>query len=592
MREHEVPTHVQAEDKVLLWFTFPQIVALVAVCALSYGAYNYAPGPSEMRIALAVLLGLFGMAMVVGKIGGRRLPLVAADLLRYRLGARLYAGPVAQLVRSERPEPVESGPDPISLTAKRGRRGARRLRVVVRRARRRLRGRNRRDGKRRRNGRMPFRPHGWFGKRRKPTLEKNRNGRRRPSVGRDEKERHRDFGRGRFLSVLVGAVALAALAVTVPHAVAAEGHEPEEVQAFPEIEFEVPEPVPGRRVFVEGLSVSGDSAAVTLRAAAEIDLRVRAFGGNEGSALRFWGSARLAEGERIDYSLPLHGPKPSFTFSWEDALGQAGAVSLKEAQLPFPLPFAEGELCDLRMVSLGWTPGAVSGVIEAECVTQIEEAVELQTVAGHESVIETALMNAEVTTITGTLAALTGTSQVSVPLVPDGETPFSLAVAEGEAIHALTVDVSLVATLSIPVPPLTQLTHHPERTEQRTETVSLYRPGTTETVSETVTVTHEDGTQTQHVVTATLSIPGETVHRDVTLTIVRPERVEAEVIERAPITGNREEAVSMASTVGTDDPFHVLALPEPEPEDPPAEQTPGDDGLRGWFERLGWEWPW
>ena len=37
MREHEVPTHVQAEDKVLLGFTFPQIVALTAVCALSYG---------------------------------------------------------------------------------------------------------------------------------------------------------------------------------------------------------------------------------------------------------------------------------------------------------------------------------------------------------------------------------------------------------------------------------------------------------------------------------------------------------------------------------------------------------------------------
>ena len=33
MREHEVPTHVQAEDKVLLGFTFPQIVALTAVCA-------------------------------------------------------------------------------------------------------------------------------------------------------------------------------------------------------------------------------------------------------------------------------------------------------------------------------------------------------------------------------------------------------------------------------------------------------------------------------------------------------------------------------------------------------------------------------
>ena len=88
MREHEVPTHVQAEDRVLLGFTFPQIVAVTAVCAISYGAYRYAPvGPSEVRMALAVVLGLVGIAMVVGKIGGRRLPLVAADLLKYRLGA-------------------------------------------------------------------------------------------------------------------------------------------------------------------------------------------------------------------------------------------------------------------------------------------------------------------------------------------------------------------------------------------------------------------------------------------------------------------------------------------------------------------------
>ena len=46
MREHEVPTHVQAEDRVLLGFTFPQVVAVMAVFALSYGAYRYAPvGP-------------------------------------------------------------------------------------------------------------------------------------------------------------------------------------------------------------------------------------------------------------------------------------------------------------------------------------------------------------------------------------------------------------------------------------------------------------------------------------------------------------------------------------------------------------------
>ena len=111
MREHEVPTHVQAEDRVLLGFTFPQVVAVIAVFALSYGAYRYAPiGPSEARMALAVLFGLVGVAMVVGKIGGRRLPLVAADLLKYRLGARRYAGQIAQLVRSEQAAQGQGAP--------------------------------------------------------------------------------------------------------------------------------------------------------------------------------------------------------------------------------------------------------------------------------------------------------------------------------------------------------------------------------------------------------------------------------------------------------------------------------------------------
>ena len=87
MREHEVPTHVQAEDRVLLWFTFPQIVAMTAVCALAYGIYHYAPvGPSEARIALAVLFGLAGLAAVAGSIGDRRLPLVAARPAALRAG--------------------------------------------------------------------------------------------------------------------------------------------------------------------------------------------------------------------------------------------------------------------------------------------------------------------------------------------------------------------------------------------------------------------------------------------------------------------------------------------------------------------------
>ena len=572
MKEHEVPTHVQAEDRVLLWFTFPQIVAITAVCALSYGAYRYAPvGPSELRMAIAVVLGLVGVAMIVGKIGGRRLPLVAADLLKYRLGARRYSGQLAQLVRIKAPpprQPVKSAPGPLRLMARRSKRVVRRLR-----------GRKKRRGKDkdRRNQRRPFRPHGWFGKRRK-------NGRDRLSHRAETLESRRK-PRTRWVSVV--AVVLVAMAVTAPQAVLADGHEPWR----DEIDFEITEPVEGRRIFVEGLTVSGDRAAVTLRAATNIDLRARAYGGPEGTWLRFWGSASLDEGERVQYSLPLHGPVPSFTFSWEDSTGQAGAFTVEHGWIPHPLPEVEGELCNVMLTSLGWTPGTVSGVVESDCVTRIEHQVELQTVGGHESVTETTLMDAEVRRVTGTLAASTGASTASVPFTADDETRFTLPVGEGEAIHAVSIDVSLEASLSIPIPPLTNLTHHPERTESRTKTVSMWRPGTTETVSETVTVTHDYATTTQHVVTATLSIPGETVYEQVTLTIVHPEHVKAELVEREPLTPTRREQMALASGVGSDDPFEALALPESEPEDPPAEQEPAD-GLRDWFELLGWEWPW
>ena len=237
----------------------------------------------------------------------------------------------------------------------------------------------------------------------------------------------------------------------------------------------------GRRIFVEGLTVSGDRAAVTLRAATALDLRVRAFGGSQGRSLRFWGSASLAGGERIDYSLPLHGPAPSLTFSWEDGLGQAGAVTVKHEQIPHPLPAIDGELCDLRLVSLGWTTKTVTGVIESECAAVVEESVELQTVAGHASVTETALMDAQVTAITGTVSAATGASQTSVTFIPSGETRFRLPVGDGQALHGVTVDVSLEASLRIPIPPLTQLTHHPERVEHVTKTVHLHRRGTATT---------------------------------------------------------------------------------------------------------------
>ena len=570
MREHEVPTHVQAEDRVLLGFTFPQIVAVVAVCAISYGAYRYAPvGPSEVRMAIAVLFGLVGIVMVVGKIGGRRLPLVAADLLKYRLGARLYAGPVAQLVRAEPPapaQPVRSGPGPLSLMAKRVGRGLGRLRK----------NRRTRKNKERRNGRMR-----WFGKRRNKDAG-NRRGQEHKAETLQSRRRKPRMG---WIPVVALAVLMAA--ATVPQAVLADDHEPWR----DEIDFELTEPVEGRRIFVEGLTVSGDRAAVTLRAATALDIRVRAFGGPQGTWLRFWGSASLAEGERIDYSLPLNGPAPSFTVSWEDTLGQAGALTVEREHIPYPLPAIDGELCDLRMASLGWTPGAVSGVIESECVTHTEHPVELQMVAGHASVTETSLMDAQVTAVTGTAAAATGASHTNVAFVPDGETSFRLPIGDGQTIHAVSVDVNLEASLRIPIPPLTQLTHHPERVQQVTRTVHLYRPGDSDYDSQTVTVTNEDGTTESATATAYAYVPSATIAREVTVEVLHPEHVKAEVVERSPITRTREEFLSLESAVGSDDPFEALTLPEPEPEDPPAEQEPAD-GLRGWFDQLGWEWPW
>ena len=571
MREHEVPTHVQAEDRVLLGFTFPQIVAVTAVCAISYGAYRYAPvGPSEVRMAIAVVLGLVGIAMVVGKIGGRRLPLVAADLLKYRLGARRYAGPVSQLVRAEPPapaQPVRSGPGPLSLMAKRAGRGLARLRK----------NRKTRKNKERRNGRMR-----WFGKR------------RGKDEGRGQRHDHRaETLQSRRRKPRMGWIPVVALAVlmaaaTVPQAALADDHEPWR----DEIDFEVTEPVEGRRIFVEGLTVSGDRAAVTLRAATNIDLRVRAYGGPEGSWLRFWGSASLAEGESIDYSLPLHGPAPSFTVSWEDTLGQAGALTVKPENIPYPLPEIDGELCKLRITSLGWTPGAVTGVVESECVTHTEHPVDLQTVAGHQSISQTALMDAQVTAVTGTVAAATGASHASVAFVPDGETRFRLPVGAGAAVHAVTIEADIEAALSIPIPPLTQLTHHPERVEQVTRTVHLHRPGDSDYDSQTVTVTNEDGTESSATATAYAYVPSATIAKQVTVDVLHKEHVKAETVEREPVTRTREESLSLASAVGADDPFKALVLPDPEPEDPPAEQTPAGGGLQGWFDLLGWEWPW
>ncbi len=536
MREHEVPTHVQAEDKVLLWFTFPQIVAVVAVCAVAYGAYRYFPlGPSEFRLGIAIVFGIAGIALTVGKVGGRGLPLVAADLLKFNLGARRYAGAPNQLARSEAPPVPETRPDPLRLLAKKAAGGIGKAARAAR---------NR--------GRAPFRPHSWFGKRRPRGEEKANGGNAaKPNIRENQ-------GRKPWYKLLAVAGLLALTLVAIPGtALAGDPEDEDPGWRLDEIYFQPPEPVPGRRIFIERLAVAGDTATVSLRAAHDLDLKVRVFGGRTGRTLKMGANAVVHSGESKTYNLSLNGPSPSFTFSWTDSLGFAGAVSLKSGQIPYPLPRYDGELCDLELTSLEWTPGQISGVIASECIAETRQEIDLPVYGGHFSQSVPALLDANVTGITGTVNVAAGSHGTSTNFVPGGETRFSLPVPDRKATHGLEITTELTATLDVPLPPMLQTVHHPARTDVYRRTVSL-------------------------------SCGECSVSRTVTLRVYHEEHVRAVENQRAPVARIRPETLPLADELGmgADNSFQYLTVPPPKPPPPKAEQTQvGDSSWWSW-------WPW
>ena len=541
MREHEVPTHVQAEDRVLLWLTFPQIVAVVAVCALAYGAYRYIPiGPAEFRLGIAIVFGITGVALTVGKVGGRGLPLVAADLLKFNLGARRYAGAPAQLARSEAPPAPEGKPDPLRLLVKKAATGIARAAKAVR-----------------RRERPPFRPHSWFGKRRPRGGEK-------PNGGKPPKQDGKDRNPwSRFLAVAgVGVLAVLAL-VLLPNIALADDPDDEtkekpygDAWRLDEIYFEPPEPVPGRRIFIERLSVTANHANVTLRAAHELQLRGRAYGGRSGRTLRMGFNTPMSAGQSKSYNLSLDGPSPSFTFSWVDTLGFSGAVSLKSNRIPYPLPSADGGLCDLEMTSLEWTPGSIKGVIASECIADTRQEVDLPVYGGHFSQSVPALLDATVTSITGTVTVAAGPHRTSAIFAANGETRFSLPVPDRQATHDLAITAELTATLDVPLPPMLTTTHHPARTDVYRRTVSL-------------------------------SCGECSTSRTVVIRVYHKEHVRAVENRRAPVTRTRPEILPLADGlgVGADSSFRYLTVPPPKPPPPKAEQT--EVGDSSW-----WNWPW
>ena len=322
-----------------------------------------------------------------------------------------------------------------------------------------------------------------------------------------------------------------------------------------EIYFVPPEPVPGRRIYLERLAVSGNTANVALRAAHDLDLKVRVFGGREGKTLRMGANTSLVAGEAKSFNLTLNGPSPSFTFSWADTLGRSGAVSLKSHQIPYPLPQADGGLCDLEVTSLEWTPGQITGVIASECIAETRQEVALPVYGGHFSQTSPALLDATVTRITGTVNVAAGTHRASASFVAGGETRFRLPVPNRKAVHNLEITADLAATLNVPLPPMLQTTHHPAWTQ---------------------------------VITRRVSLPcgeGSSVSRTVRVYVYHPEHVRAVEAQRAPATRTRAESIPLAASVGADDPHQALHVPPPKPPPPTAEQTPVGDS--SW-----WSWPW
>ena len=524
MHEHEVPTHVQAEDRVLLWFTFPQLIALAAVAALSYGIYHYAPMSSgTIRLLFGIGFAATGIAMVAGKVGGRPLPAVLADLLRFSLGARRFAGLVSQLVRSEQPAPPATNEQ-----------SARRPRT--------------------RGERMPRVPLGWFRKR-----DRKRQPKREMEDAKQSIRRESNGHRLRW-PALVGAAGLAlvlGIGTCTPSITPAQ--EPSSRPQLPEeIEFEPSPLVEGRRLYIERLTVTEAGATVVLKAATDLDVSIQAFGGDDGRTLIASRSLELHQGERSTQQLELDGELPSFTLAWTDDYDQAGAVTLAGAQLPNPLPTVDGEFCDLKVTKLEWRPGKVSGDVQSVCAATVDEIADLQTVTGHVNISQKAVLTGNVQTVTGTIRVSAGGSTTSIPLVVNGTKQFELAVGNEETTFDIALSAMLDAELSIPLPPIVRLTHHPARTEQHSQTVNSVDPESGETVSETVT-----------------------------FNVTHPAYIGAQVSRRSPQVRNLQEQLELATSIAADSVYQPLAAPTAVTGS--TQTVVIGDELNELFALLGWE---
>ena len=160
------------------------------------------------------------------------------------------------------------------------------------------------------------------------------------------------------------------VAAAIPQAAFAQGEGDEGGSRISESRTsELPPPVLGRRVYVEGVSVSRDRVNVSVRAATDISLKVRGYGGEgraEPSATPAWHPLMRSETRDVQHAAQRRQPVRD-SLMGRFSLGQAGAFSLSGDQIPYPLPSVDGDLCDAELTSLAWSRTAVSGTVSTDC---------------------------------------------------------------------------------------------------------------------------------------------------------------------------------------------------------------------------------
>lgn len=113
---HEVPTHVEAEDKLFLGLTVFQVLGVIMSIAVAYAGFGSSWASWIPWMPRAVICGIavcVAIALLVVRIGNRMLPLALMDLLQYRTSPRTMSGSMSDLRVSDVQEVSTAQQNPL-----------------------------------------------------------------------------------------------------------------------------------------------------------------------------------------------------------------------------------------------------------------------------------------------------------------------------------------------------------------------------------------------------------------------------------------------------------------------------------------------